>query len=272
MLAAYRECIAEGWLVTEPARGTFVSPELPEPEPTPRSAVETTGGVPSIAYDLPPLTTHQHTIEIEHNPEHGLFAMEAQTLTERRQSRRDSMADRVKACAELVNSSSEPWIVWCDLNQEGDALEKQISGSVQVAGADDNDAKEARIVGFCAGRHRVMISKAKIMGWGLNLQHCPNQAFVGINDSYEGFYQAIRRSWRFGQNRPVNIHVFASNHDGAVVANIARKQEAAKQMADAMAAETLGAVRESVLGATKDSNEYHPGRRIALPSFLRSAS
>ncbi len=229
-------------------------------------------GYDASAYDLPPLTIHQHTIEIDHNPEHGLFAMEAQTLTERRQSRRDSMADRVKACADLVNASDEPWIVWCDLNPEGDALEKQITDSVQVAGADDNDTKEKRIVGFCAGKHRVIVSKAKIMGWGLNFQHCPNQAFVGINDSYEGFYQAVRRSWRFGQKRPVNIHVFASNQDGAVVANIAKKQAAAKEMADAMAAETLGAVRESVLGATKDSNEYAPNRRIALPSFLRSAA
>ncbi len=229
-------------------------------------------GYDASAYELPPLVIHQHTVEIEHNPLHGLFAAEAQTLTERRNARRDSMDERVKACADLVNSDDQPWIVWCDLNDEGDQLEKAIPGSVQVAGADDNDAKERRMVDFSDGRARVLVSKQKICGWGMNWQHCANQAFVGVNDSYEGFYQAVRRSWRFGQKRPVNIHVFASNQDGAVVANIKRKQAAAEEMARAMSAETLASVRDSVLGATKDTNTYRPERRISVPSFLECAA
>jgi len=229
-------------------------------------------GYDASAYALPPLHIHQHTVEIEHNPMHGLFAQEAQTLTERRQSRRDSMAARVQACADLVNAhSDEPWIVWCDLNDEGDMLERAIDGCVQVAGADDNDTKERRMVGFSTGQHRVLISKQKICGWGMNWQHCSNQAFVGVNDSYEGFYQAVRRSWRFGQRRTVNIHVFASNQDGAVVANIKRKQAAADEMYAQMSADTLDAVRESVLGARKNTNDYNASRRVSVPSFLVSA-
>ena len=229
-------------------------------------------GYDASAYALPPLHIHQHTVEIEHNPMHGLFAQEAQTLTERRQSRRDSMAARVQACADLVNAhSDEPWIVWCDLNDEGDMLERAIDGCVQVAGADDNDTKERRMVGFSTGQHRVLISKQKICGWGMNWQHCSNQAFVGVNDSYEGFYQAVRRSWRFGQRRTVNIHVFASNQDGAVVANIKRKQAAADEMYAQMSADTLEAVRESVLGARKNTNDYNAVRRIYVPSFLVAA-
>ena len=229
-------------------------------------------GYDASAYALPPLHIHQHTVEIEHNPLHGLFAQEAQTLSERRQSRRDSMAARVQACADLVNAhSDEPWIVWCDLNDEGDMLERAIDGCVQVAGADDNDTKERRMVGFSTGQHRVLISKQKICGWGMNWQHCSNQAFVGVNDSYEGFYQAVRRSWRFGQRRTVNIHVFASNQDGAVVANIKRKQAAADEMYAQMSADTLEAVRESVLGARKNTNDYNAVRRIYVPSFLVAA-
>lgn len=229
-------------------------------------------GYDASAYALPPLHIHQHTVEIEHNPMHGLFAQEAQTLTERRQSRRDSMAARVQACADLVNAhSDEPWIVWCDLNDEGDMLERAIDGCVQVAGADDNDTKERRMVGFSTGQHRVLISKQKICGWGMNWQHCSNQAFVGVNDSYEGFYQAVRRSWRFGQRRTVNIHVFASNQDGAVVANIKRKQAAADEMYAQMSADTLDAVRESVLGARKNTNDYNASRRVSVPSFLVAA-
>jgi len=225
-------------------------------------------GHDAIAYELPPLTIHQHTVEIEHNPLHGLFASEAQTLSERRQARRDSMVDRVKACADMVNADDQPWIVWCDLNDEGDMLERAIPDSVQVAGTDDNNTKESRMVGFSTGQHRVIISKQKICGWGMNWQHCAHQAFVGVNDSYEGFYQAVRRSWRFGQKRPVSIHVFASNQDGAVVANIKRKQDAALEMSDAMSAETLDSVREFVFGARKDTNKYAPACRIVLPSFL----
>lgn len=225
-------------------------------------------GHDAIAYELPPLTIHQHTVEIEHNPLHGLFASEAQTLSERRQARRDSMVDRVKACADMVNADDQPWIVWCDLNDEGDMLERAIPDSVQVAGTDDNNTKESRMVGFSTGQHRVIISKQKICGWGMNWQHCAHQAFVGVNDSYEGFYQAVRRSWRFGQKRPVSIHVFASNQDGAVVANIKRKQDAALEMSDAMSAETLDSVREFVFGARKDTNKYAPVCRIVLPSFL----
>ncbi len=229
-------------------------------------------GYDASAYALPPLHIHQHTVEIEHNPMPGLFAQEAQTLTERRQSRRDSMAARVQACADLVNAhSDEPWIVWCDLNDEGDMLERAIDGCVQVAGADDNDTKERRMVGFSTGQHRVLISKQKICGWGMNWQHCSNQAFVGVNDSYEGFYQAVRRSWRFGQRRTVNIHVFASNQDGAVVANIKRKQAAADEMYAQMSADTLDAVRESVLGARKNTNDYNASRRVSVPSFLVAA-
>ncbi len=229
-------------------------------------------GYDASAYELPPLHIHQHTVEIEHNPLHGLFAAEAQTLSDRRQARRDSMAERVKACADLVNSDDQPWVVWCALNPEGDALEKAIRGAVQVAGADDNDVKEHRMLDFAAGRSRVMISKGKIAGFGLNWQHCAHQAFVGVDDSYEMFYQSVRRSWRFGQKRPVNVHVFASNQDGAVVANIRRKQAAAEEMSAAMSAETLAAVRESVLGATKDTNSYNPARRIVLPAFLECAA
>jgi len=225
-------------------------------------------GYDASAYELPPLTIHQHTVEIEHNPLHGLFAAEAQTLTERRQARRDSMAERVKACAELVNADDEPWIVWGDLNDECDMLERAIPGSVQVAGADDNDTKERRMLDFSSGRARVLVSKQKICGWGMNWQHCARQAFVGVNDSYEGFYQAVRRSWRFGQKRLVSIHVFASNQDGAVVANIRRKQAAFEEMSAAMSSETLSSVRESVLGSSKDTNTYNPARRIDVPSFL----
>jgi hypothetical protein len=219
-------------------------------------------------YKLPPLHVHQRIIEIAHKQEHGLVPMEAQTLTERRNARRESLVDRVRACAEIVNDSSKTWIVWCDLNDEGDALESAIPDSVQVAGCDSEEFKERTMLDFAHGKIRVLVSKPSICGFGLNFQVATNQAFVGVTDSFEKYYQAVRRSWRFGQKNAVNVYVFASNIEGAVVANLKRKEAAAKAMADAMAEETLDAVRSSVIGARKDTNHYLPSRKVSVPSFL----
>lgn len=223
-------------------------------------------------YELPPLHVHQHTVEIPHDPAIGLFPAEAQTLMERRDARRASMVERVRECAALVNADRRAWVVWCDLNAEGDALEAAIPDSVQVAGADSAEVKESRLLGFPAGKHRVLITKGSIAGFGMNWQHCDRQAFVGVTDSWETYYQAVRRCWRFGQKNPVHVHVFASNQEGAVVANLSRKERDARAMADAMASETLAAVRESVLGRQKESNEYTPDRRITIPSFLMESA
>lgn len=229
-------------------------------------------GHDASAYALPALNVYQHTVEIAHNPAHGLFAMEAQTLMERRQARRDSMAERVRACAEIVNADRQPWVVWCDLNAEGDALAAAIPDAIQIAGADDTETKERRLADFSHGRARVLISKPSICGFGLNWQGCARMAFVGVTDSFEAYYQAVRRCWRFGQSRPVDVHVFASNLEGAVVANLKRKEADARAMAEAMAAETMEAVRASVLGFSKETNPYQPAGPIRVPAFLESAA
>jgi superfamily II DNA or RNA helicase len=186
-------------------------------------------------YELPPLHVEQHTIELDHNPQHGLFAMEAQTLMERRDARRQSLSERVEACAAMCNLSDQPWVVWCDLNAEGDALTKSIRGAVQISGADDAETKERHLHDFAHGKIRVLVSKPSICGFGLNWQHCNHMAFVGVTDSFEAYYQAVRRCWRFGQTNHVNVHIFASNLEGAIIANLKRKEADAKTMADAMA-------------------------------------
>ena len=228
-------------------------------------------GYDASAYELPPLQVHQHSVETEHNPAHGLFAMEAQTLMERRGARRESLVERVRACSRIVNASLDPWVVWCDLNSEGDALTAAIAGAVQIAGSDDADLKERRLHDFAHGKIRVLVSKPSICGFGLNWQHCAHMAFVGVTDSFEAYYQAVRRCWRFGQKRPVDVHIFASQQEGAVVANLRRKEAAAKEMSDAMAAETMEAVRENVLGRSKDTNPYNAADPIRIPSFMIAA-
>lgn len=228
-------------------------------------------GFDDSRYELPALRVMQHTTETNAQPDEGmLFALEANTLSERRRARKDSLEARVKACADLVNADDEPWIVWCDLNAEGDALRAAIPGAVEIRGSDDVDVKESRLMDFAAGRIRVLISKPSICGWGLNWQHCARIAFVGVTDSWEAYYQAVRRCWRFGQKREVEVHVFASELEGAVVANLRRKERDAQAMADALSAETHDAVMAEVSGITRQSNVYTPERSIRIPAWLQS--
>jgi superfamily II DNA or RNA helicase len=227
-------------------------------------------GFDASAYALPPLNLYEHVSKSTVLTGH-LFATEAQTLSERREARRQSMADRVAKCAEVVNAdASEPWVVWCDLNAEGDALTEAIDGAVQVAGSDPIDTKESRLLAFQRGEIRVLVSKPSICGWGCNWQHSARMAFVGVTDSYEAYYQAVRRSWRFGQKRPVEVHVFVSEAEGAVIANLKRKERDANIMAEAMRNETAASVRENVLGTARATNQYNAANKVAIPSWVNA--
>lgn len=230
-------------------------------------------GFDDSRYNLPPLHVQQHIAKADHGTaaQAGmLFALEASTLSERRDARRASIGDRVAACAALVNADREPWVVWCDLNTEGDALRAAIPDAVEIRGADDAETKEQRLIDFAAGRIRVLVTKPSIAGFGLNWQHCARMAFVGVTDSFESYYQAVRRCWRFGQQREVQVHVFASELEGAVVANLRRKEQDALAMAESLSAETAGAVREQVLGVTRQTNPYVPAKKIAAPAWLKT--
>jgi DNA modification methylase len=188
-------------------------------------------GYDDNGFTLPPMTMHSVVVDGQ-IMEGYLFPVEAQTLTERRNARRFSLADRVKAAAELVNNSDEPWLLWCDLNKESDELTKAIPDAVEVAGRHSDEHKRDAMMGFSDGKYRILVTKPTIAGFGMNWQHCANMCFVGLSDSYEQQYQAIRRCWRFGQEKPVDVHVITSAAEGAVVANIERKEKQASEIFD----------------------------------------
>ena len=137
-----------------------------------------------------------------------------------------------------------------------------------VRGADTSEEKESRIVGWLNRERPIMISKSSIMGWGLNFQHCAHIAFVGVTDSFEAYYQAVRRCWRFGQTKTVHVHIFASESEGSVVANLKRKEADAIAMAQALAAETAESVRMNVRGLVREHNEYGANRPMMIPQWL----
>ena len=230
-------------------------------------------GFDGARYVLPDLHVRQHTTASSGHDQAAtglLFALEANTMSERRDARRASLDGRVSACAAMVNADREPWIVWCDLNAEGDALRSAIPDAVEIRGSDDPEVKEQRLLDFAAGRIRVLVTKPSIAGFGLNWQHCARMAFVGVTDSWEAYYQAVRRCWRFGQTREVAVHIFASDLEGAVVNNLQRKERDALAMAEALSAETHDAVMQEVTGVVRQSNPYSPDRTVSIPAWLVS--
>jgi hypothetical protein len=227
-------------------------------------------GFDDTLYNLPKLTVESHTIpaDITTLKEAGLlFAKEASGLSERREARRASLSARAKRCAEMVNASNDPWMIWCDLNKEGEELCRQIPDAVEISGSHDSDVKEQRLIDFIDGKTRVLITKPSIAGFGLNLQHCHNMAFVGVTDSWESYYQAVRRCWRFGQKHPVNVHIFASEIEGSVIKNLKRKEHDATEMGKQMSLWTKIAVQDEVFGSVRQTIRYKTPE-IKLPNWL----
>lgn len=225
-------------------------------------------GYEDDGFTLPAIHFHQHTVISEAMGGY-LFPMEAQSLLERGQARKDSIGERVSKCAELVNGSDAKWIVWCNLNAEGEALQKAIPGAIQVQGSDSPEYKEKHLLDFCEGRSRVVISKPKIAGFGLNMQVCHNIAFVGLSDSYEQVYQAIRRCWRFGQTEEVHCHIIAADTEGAVVRNIQRKEAQSERMAASMVEHMRDICRANIRGQVRERTEYTNEKLMTLPTWIK---
>lgn len=189
---------------------------------------------------LPSLNIHDVIVHtpttqlIDASGQSSLFGVDAKTLSDQRVVRKASLADRVRATAEMVNASPDQWLIWCDLNDESKALTSSIDGAVEVTGSDSDEHKQSAAIAFQDGKIRVLVSKPSIFGFGLNFQKCHNVAFVGLSHSYEAFYQAIRRCWRFGQVNEVNAYIVYDAAEGRVVENIRRKEEESNAMAQSM--------------------------------------
>lgn len=226
------------------------------------------------AYRLPALAQHQHTVGVEYAPslETGLlFPMEARTLKEQLAARRDTIIERV-AMAASITPTDRPFVWWCNLNAESEALARAIPASVELRGSQTEDEKEQTILDFVEGRIRVLVSKPSLAGFGLNFQHCADTGFVGLNNSFEQVYQAIRRFWRFGQTKPVTAHFISAETEGAVVANLRRKETDADHMAAQMVAHMADLNSAAIRGAARDRPSYAPSQPVILPSWLGAAA
>jgi len=186
-------------------------------------------GFPDDAYRLPELQAVEHIITARTSNPDFLFDMPAVGLAEQRSERRRTINERCELAASLINATNKPAVAWCHLNEEGHMLEKLIPGAVEVEGNDSDEFKEETFDAFASGQIRVLVSKPIIAGFGLNWQHCAHQTFFPSH-SFEQWYQAIRRCWRFGQKQPVRVDVISSEGEVGVLANLNRKAHQAEQM------------------------------------------
>lgn len=222
-------------------------------------------------YVLPPLTMHDVIIDIDNHDMRAtgmLFPDDARTLNEQRAVRRETVSLRAAKAAEIVGTE-EPAIVWCELNREADEVTAAIPGAIQVKGSDSPESKTDALLGFVNGDYRVLVTKPSIAAHGLNLQHCCTEVFAGASHSFEQTYQAIRRVWRFGQTRPVNVYMIRTPMERTIVENYRRKEADAARMGAEMAVHVKDSVRAEVVGATvKEWNDYNPTIKMSVPEWI----
>ncbi len=191
-------------------------------------------------FDLPPLSIVAEVVRAEVDAVGQLFATDLGGVGGRASVRRSTLDARVKRAAELANDDRQ-WIVWCGLNDEAEAAERMIDGAVNVPGSWCPEAKAEALEAFQDGSIRCLVTKCSIAGFGMNFQNCARMAFVGLSDSYESYYQAIRRCYRFGQEHLVSAHIIVSELEYQIVDNVRRKEAEAAQMTARLVSHMRGA-------------------------------
>lgn len=229
-------------------------------------------GYSDDGFILPELVTHRHEVRADTSHSTGeekdgqsrLFRMPETSATSIHREKRLTRDSRADVIGDIVaKDRGEPWIVWCETNDEADALMARIPDAVEVRGSQTADEKEEKLIAFSRGDVPCIITKPSIAGFGLNWQHCARQAFVGLSFSYESYYQAVRRSWRFGQKRPVHVHIACADTERAIYETVSRKAEDHDDMKEAMA----NAMRSAAKGRQVKVS-YQPKKRTTLPAWL----
>lgn len=202
-------------------------------------------------YELPPLTIEPIVVPNAYTPEGTLFHVKMHGITDRTKVRRATLDARTTKAAAMVSASGEQWIVWCGLEAESERMRELIPGAIEVRGSDEPESKAEALEAFQNGEYRVLITKPRIAGFGMNFQNAHNMVFVGINDSWESYYQCIRRCYRFGQTKPVNAYIVISDVEMEIYDNIMRKEKEARIMTQQLIEHVAGYEREELKGRGK---------------------
>lgn len=225
-------------------------------------------GYSDEGYILPELRIKPIIVQTDYAPPGQLFATALKGIGDRSAVRRDTMAERVAAAVALVaREPDEAWLLWTGLNREADALTAAIPGAVNVQGSDSPDTKARVLLDFAEGRQQILVSKVSIAGFGLNLQRCARMAFVGLSDSYEAYYQAIRRCWRYGQQREVHAYVVLTDLEQPIYANVLRKEAEAAQTG-AELVKHVAAFERAEIAEAHQRLDYVPRRPMEIPAWV----
>lgn len=193
-------------------------------------------GFDEDGYDLPPLEFTDYRVEVESSIGGGLFGDDSVSATKLFKVLRESAQTRAELTASIVQREpDEPWLIWCNTDEEQNLLEKLIPKAVSVRGSDTVLNKEDRLCGFGFGKYPILITKPKIAGFGMNWQRCSRMVFCGVTYSFEQMYQAVRRCWRFGQKSPVHVYLVTCNAQESVKSSLRAKEEAFTSMAQEIA-------------------------------------
>ena len=215
-------------------------------------------GYADDGYDLPALNTIPLFVNADYTPDGMLpgFNVGAISAIEAKKLRRETIDSRVDQCAALVNGNDEQWVIWTGLNNEAEAVAEAIPGSVNVHGSLSPDEKAEHIRRFVKGELRVLVTKTSIAGFGINMQRAHNMIFCGIDYSWESYYQAVRRMWRFGQVHPVNVYIVLSNLEQPILDSIIQKEQEATNMTQELIEHAKGYTREELAGMITDDWQY----------------
>lgn len=214
------------------------------------------GNFDDTGYNLPELSVQSVIVSTDYVPEGKLFYTGLKGIQDRSQARKGTIEERCQKAVELVQANDEQWILWCGRNDESTLLRKSIPGSVEIVGSDSPDKKIQAIESFQDSNTKVLITKASIAGFGINLQNCHNMAFVGIGDSFEDYYQCIRRCWRFGQEHPVNVSIVISEVEQEIYANVMKKEKEAQAMSNQLIEQVQSFEQAELGNVRKDSYQY----------------
>lgn len=226
-------------------------------------------GYSDEGFDLPPLHMHEHIVAVDHsvNTDGMLFRCPDLSATGLHKEMRLTATARADKVAELVGDKPNvPWLIWCNTDYEAAAVRAALPGIYEVRGPDSQAKKEAAILGFMDGDIDWLLSKLSIFGFGLNLQHCRDMAFVGLSYSFESIFQGVRRCWRFGQTQPVNAHIVCAETEGGVLSAIRRKEAQYEELQSEMNM----AMREEQLAARHKATRYDHEMRMEIPIWLTS--
>lgn len=228
-------------------------------------------GFSDDGYILPDLVETTHVVkiardgnEMDRDGQFSLFRMPDTSATSIHKEKRMSLSERVAKVVDVVAAKpASPWIVWCDTDYEQDELVRALPEAIEVRGSMSADEKEANLVAFSTGAARIIITKPGLAGYGLNWQHCADMAFVGLSFSYENYYQAVRRCYRFGQTQPVNVHVVCADTEANIHSVVSRKAGDHDRMKFEMVAAMRRAMRIEA-----EQQTYTPRLEASLPAWL----